>query len=120
MSTKIQYSQQNKPTQPLGDMIETLPSDQSVPSHNEIRLVNQLFQKKKGIFDKILLNTKDILIIGGLFVLFSLSQVDRLIKKVIPSADKSPYILLGIKTILFIIIYFIIKNIYLAKKSNPN
>jgi hypothetical protein len=104
--------------QQLGDMIEQLPADTSVPSHNEIRIVDQLFQQKKSMFDKILHSTKDILILGGLFIIFSLPFVDNLIQKFITITSTSPYILIGVKGLLFVFSYFIIKNLYLAKKDN--
>ena len=125
MQNQVQYSQQpmNIPTQqqPIGDMINQLPADTSVPSHNEIRIVDQLFQQKKGIVDKILGQTKDIVVLGGLFIVFSLPFVEDLIKKFITVTNTSPYILIGIKALLFVFSYFLIKNIYLARnKPNPN
>ena len=125
MQSQVQYTQQPpQPAQnmgmqqPVGDVIEQLPADMSVPSHNEIRIVDQLFQQKKGIFDRILSQTKDIVILGGLFIVFSLPFIDNLIKKFVTAAGTSPYILIGIKALLFVFSYFIIKNLYLVRKSN--
>jgi hypothetical protein len=122
MQTQVQYSE--KPiqrsqiqSQTNGDFIEQLPSDASVPSHNEIRLVDQFFQQKKSLFDRILHQTKDILILGGLFIIFSLPFIDSLIQKFISVTATSPYILIGVKALLFVLVYFIIKNLYLAKKQ---
>ena len=130
MQSQVQYTQQptqqrqginiQQQQQPFGDIIEQLPVDTSVPSHNEIRITDQLFQQKKSIFDKILHNTKDILIIGGLFIVFSLPFVDNLITKFITVAGSSPYILIGVKTLLFVFSYFIIKNLYLARKRSDS
>jgi hypothetical protein len=121
MQNHVKYlenpSQGRKEQQPIGDYIDQLPSDASVPSHNEIIIVDKFFQQKKSIFDKIFLQTKDIIIIGCLFILFSLPFVDNLIKKFIKITETSPYILIGIKALLFVIIYFFIKNIYLARKN---
>lgn len=127
MQSQVQYTQQppqpaqnmgmQQQQQPVGDVIEQLPSDMSVPSHNEIRIVDQLFQQKKGIFDRILGQTKDIVILGGLFIVFSLPFIDNLIKKFVTAAGTSPYILIGIKALLFVFSYFIIKNLYLARKK---
>ena len=144
MQHQIQYSQSNvqpthpplnvqpthpplnaQPTHPplnaqpqlVGDMIEQLPTDQTVPSHNEIRIVDTLFQKKKGIIDRVLKNTKDVLILGILFMVFSLPLLDNLIKSFINLAEKSEYILVGIKAILFMISYFIINNVYLIRRK---
>ena len=139
MATQIQYSQQptnlpqsqpmGKPMgqpmgqpigqpmgQPMGDKIDQLPIDQTVPSHNEIRIVDSLFQQKKGIVDKILNNLKELLIIGILFIAFSLPSVDEMIQKLVPLTSTSPYILLGVKTICVMILYFIINNFYLSRK----
>lgn len=127
MQSQVQYTQQPpqpaqnmgmpQHQQPVGDVIEQLPADMSVPSHNEIRIVDQLFQQKKGIFDRILGQTKDIVILGGLFIVFSLPFIDNLIKKFVTAAGTSPYILIGIKALLFVFSYFIIKNLYLARKK---
>lgn len=115
----IQYSKEtlpvNQQSQYMGDIIENLPVDNSVLSHNEIRIVDQLFQRKKGLFDKILSNFKDILIIGTIFIFFSIHFIDDLIKKFIPSSNNSQYILIGVKTFLFMISYFIVKNLYLVQ-----
>lgn len=124
MQNQVKYTEQLlgsqgiKPSQQLGDMIDQLPADTSVPSHNEIILVDQLFQQKKNLFDKILHSTKDILILGGLFIIFSLPFIDNLLQKFIPITSTSPYILVGVKALLFVFSYFIINNLYLARKSS--
>ena len=135
MATQIQYSQhptnspQSQPMgqsmrqpmgqsmrQPMGDKIDQLPIDQTVPSHNEIRIVDSLFQQKKGIVDKILNNIKEILIIGVLFIVFSLPAVDEMVQKIVPPTSTSPYILLVVKTVCVMVLYFIINNFYLSRK----
>jgi hypothetical protein len=119
MQNQIQYSEesQKQNTQDLGDILSNLPIDQSLPSHTELKLVDHLFKKKKTFFEKILAHAKDILIIGVLFILFSIPQLDDIIKKFITISNKSPYILLGIKTLLFMLTYFIVKNWYLSRKK---
>jgi hypothetical protein len=99
-----------------GDLIEQLPSDQTIPSHNEIRMVDSIFNEKISLMDKVLRQTKDILILGIFFIIFSLPQVDELIKKCITISDKSPYILILIKSCFFMLSYFIIQNLYLVRK----
>ena len=100
-----------------GDLIANIPDDNSIPSHNELQLIDKLFHKHKTILDTILLETKDILFIGILFILFSIQPVENLIKKFIHSSNTSIYILLGVKSILFMLTYFFIKNIYLVRTS---
>lgn len=121
MQNNMDYSKEiyptNSQTHQMGDIIENLPVDESVLSHNEIRIVDQLFQRKKGIFDKIMSNIKDILIIGTLFIFFSINFIDNIIKKFIPSSVNSQYILIGAKAFLFMVTYFVVKNIYLIQKK---
>ena len=116
MNTQAQYLQSKNNNQYIaGDIIENLPSDYSVPSHNELRLVDSLFQKQQNTIEKIVHNSKDVIIIGLLFFIFSLPQIDGLIKKIVPITTSSSYILLGVKTLLFMFVYFLLNNFYLSK-----
>ena len=88
MQNNIQYLENNslpkqsiktqKGQQHIGDDINQLPSDESVPSYNEVRIVDKFFQQKKSIFDRILHQTKDIVILGALFIILSLPFVDNI------------------------------------------
>jgi hypothetical protein len=98
-----------------GDQLKVLPFDKSVPTHNELVIMNSLF-KQKHIFDKILINSKDLIILAFVFVLFSLPQIEAVIKKYITITNNSIYILIAVKALLFIFLYFIISNIHLARK----
>ena len=103
---------------PLGDDINTLPVDKNPPSVNEIHLVNSLFNEQdKGILNTILIEGKDAILVGILFILFSLPQVDELLFKILPSSQNSIYILLGIKAILITIVWWVIKYFYLSRKT---
>jgi hypothetical protein len=98
------------------DLIDTLPTDQTMPSHAEIQIVDTLF-KQNSTVQKLLSGTQDVLVVGLLFLLFSLPQIDMMIKKFVSSSNNSEYILLGIKCLLFMLVYFLVKNMYLAKKQ---
>jgi hypothetical protein len=127
MQSQVQYTQpppqssqpmgMREQQQPIGDVINQLPTDDTILSHNEIRIVDQLFHEKKGIFDNILSKTKDFVMLGLLFVVFSLPFVDELIKKFVTITGTSTYILLGVKALLFVFAYFTINNLYLVKKQ---
>lgn len=99
-----------------GDVIDNLPTDQTVPSHNEIQILDTLFRQKQGTVNHILSQSKDILIVGLLFVIFSLPQIDSIIIKFVPSAEQSPYIAVMIKCLMFMFVYFVLKNWYLVRK----
>lgn len=100
------------------DSIDALPTDQNNPTHAEIQIIDQLFKQKHSIVQKILSGTKDVLVIGFVFLLFSLPQFDEFLKKLIPTTENSPYILVAIKAVLFAFVYFLVKNLYLVRKRN--
>ena len=111
----INFSEQNSISS-LGDLIGDLPVDQTIPTHNEIQVIDKLFVKQKTVFNKILENSKDLLLMGLFFIIFSLPQIDSLIKSLIPMTNNSSYILLGVKALLFMLTYYIVSNIYLVRK----
>lgn len=99
------------------DPIDSLPVDKGeILNTNDMQIVNVLFGKDKGTIEKFLDGTKDVLIIGIFFAIFSSPQVETLIVKFFPSCSTSPYILIFVKTILFMLLYFVFKNMYLVKK----
>jgi hypothetical protein len=98
-----------------GDPIDTLPIDQLPPSHEDIKLTDILFKKNKKIIDIILADAKNVLLMGILFIIFSLPIVDDIICRYINIANNSIYILIVIKAIFFMIIYYLINNLYLAR-----
>ena len=99
-----------------GDNIAGLPTDGTIPSHNEIQMVETLFKQKHGTIQKLFVGTKEFILLLLLFVVFSVPQVDGLFRKFITSAE-SPYILAGIKGVVFTVSYFLIKNMYLVRKQ---
>ena len=113
--TTIQYNQD--PTF-VGDRIANLPIDQSQATQNEINIIDTLFTKNASTMDKLASEATDCIIIGIIFVVFSLHQTDNLIKKFLPVTVNSPYILLGIKAIAFMVIYWLIKHFYLSRRGS--
>ncbi len=99
------------------DMINTLPIDKSVPSQTEIQIVDTLFPKKHTAIQQFFGKSKDVLIIGLLYIIFAIPYTDDLIKKLIPSTQTSIYLLVLVKTIAFMLLFFIIQNWYLCRKK---
>jgi len=100
-----------------GDIIQDLPTDKSVPSHNEIQIVDTLFKEKQKIANTFLYHTKDLLILLILFIMFSFKQIDDLVGKFIPIVKKSPYISVIFRGLCFVLAYFIINNLHLVIKK---
>lgn len=98
------------------DIIDSLPVDQNIPTHGEIQIVDSIFKQKYSTIQKLLNGLKDILIIGFLFLVCSIPQLEGVIKHFAPSSENSVYIMILIKTFIFMFLYFIVKNIYLIRK----
>lgn len=100
------------------DPINQLPSDGSIPTLQEQKIVNALFTKHKPIIDSVFTEAKDSILAGVLFILLSLPQTDSLLHKFVPSAATSPYITLGIKALILMALFWLIKHFYLSRKTN--
>lgn len=98
------------------DMIETLPTDQTEPTQGELVIIDNLFRKQMGILDRALSGLRDVVVIGVVFLLISTSQAESLIKRFIPVTENSCYLLLLVKTLCFMFMYFLVKNLYLVRK----
>lgn len=102
----------------MTDYLRKLPVDQTLPNSSELEIVNYIFGKdgKHKVAKNIVWEFKDAILGGIIFFLLSISYMDTIIKKIIPTTNNY-ILLLIIKTILFILIFWILKNIFLVKKS---
>jgi hypothetical protein len=101
------------------DDIESLPLDNVyVPTENEKQIVESLFGiQDKSVINKIMNEFKDLVIVAILFVVFSLKNIDDLIYRFVPTSKNSVYILLLIKTLGFVVLFWIVKNFYLSRST---
>jgi hypothetical protein len=100
----------------LADNLQYLPTNKLSPSPTDLHLTDQIFGPETTFTTKFISEGKESIIIGLLFIIFSLPQIDELIKKILPIARNSVYFLILIKSLLFMIIFWLIKNFYLSKK----
>jgi len=101
-----------------GDSIDGLPTDESVPSHDEVKIVETLFNEKNNSFFSRLFNgLKEFVVLLALFVLFNIPQISSLFNNLVKSISVNPYILVVLKGIVFVVVYFLINNLYLIKKK---
>lgn len=98
------------------DFLDSLPTDKNTPSHTEVQIVDSLFKKQHTVVQKILAGSKDVILVGFLFLVFSLPYIDDLVKKFAPSTETSVYIFIFVKTLFFMFAYFLLKNMYLVRK----
>lgn len=99
----------------VGDILNDLPTDNNPVDPDDLKMVNNIFKKNQGFFNKISTEIKDPLIGAILFLVLSLPFVNKILTKV-PIFAKSQYILFFGKMLLFMILFWIMKNIGLSKK----
>ena len=99
------------------DRIDVLPTNQTQPSHNELQIVDTLFKNHGAEVNSIVNESKEAMLIGILFILFSLPQVSDLIQKFLPISRDSFYFLLLAKALMLMLVYWLIKNFWLSRKQ---
>lgn len=91
----------------MGDNIQDLPLDPMTSSNNiDLEMVNTLFQNKEKT-NRIVWEFKDSLIGGLLFLILANHNVDKIIHH---AGCENPIILWAIKFILFVVLFYILKN----------
>ena len=102
--------------QNTGDPIANLPSDAEEPTPQELQVRQTLFRDAPKTASTLFSEFAGVLIVGALFAILSLPIVDSLIARFVPSVGNSPVLRILVKTFIFIIIYYFIKNMYLVRK----
>ena len=101
----------------MGDNLNSLPVDDTPLSEQNKQLVNNLFKKNGYDFSSLCMGLKTSLLTGGLFLVFSMPYIDSFVKRVMPFTTKSNLYLVFMKTLIFMLCYFIIMNYHLAFKK---
>jgi len=99
----------------MGDSIKTLPTDQTQISYDHQAIIDNLFQENKNDMSKLFFGLKDTLLVGGLYLLFSIQPVTATLENI---TKRTGVYLLLIKTLIVMLCYFIIQNIFLAFTEN--
>ena len=101
-----------------GDSLIDLPVDQTQPSHAEIKIVNTLFKEHSSTLDKLAKESREAILVGVLFVLFSRPELDEVIQRFVPVTVNSEYLLVLVKMLAIMVVFWITKHFYLARKTN--
>ena len=99
-----------------GELIESLPTDDTAYTKEQLEMAKILFKENEGNMNVLATELKDSLVICILFIIFSLRQTDELVKKIIPASQNSYIILMGIKCVGLVILFYIVKNFHLSRK----
>lgn len=100
-----------------GHSIASLPIDQYPVSDEEQQVLGMLLKKQYTTMEMLISGSKEVLMLGVLFALINTPQADELIRRYIPASTSSEYSLLFFKTLIFVVIAFILKNIHLIQKE---
>ena len=102
---------------PVYDSIKSLPTNTDIINDLDLQIVNNLFgTSNKSIKENVLHEAKDLIIISILFIILSLPQTDKILQKYLPITNNYIYNIL-LKTILFVLFYWLIKNFYFLRKN---
>lgn len=97
------------------DNIDTLPVDKLPLTESETYIADTLFKNHNNI--KIFMTgAKDVIMVGLLYILFCLPNVEEYVRKLVPSTGTSVYIMVFVKALLFMLLYFVLQNLHLVRK----
>lgn len=99
----------------MGDIITELPTDSEPFTPSEKQLADSYFEEAFTNTEKLLNNTKDYVLLMCIYIVVSLPFSNELLKKFFP-ASSSEYMNILIKGLILVIVFFILKNLYLVKK----
>jgi len=100
-----------------GDAISSLPTDNGQPTNSELQAVNSIFKNSKKGMSSMYADLKEVLLVGFLFVIFSLPVTESLVTKCVPYAGESEYAMIGIKVCAVMALFWVVTHFYLAKAS---
>jgi hypothetical protein len=90
------------------DLISGLPTDESEVVENELQILNMIFKENPSSFKAIFKEFYELLIIGILFILFSLPYIDNIVQSVLPITNNY-YFLVVIKAIFVMFLFWVSK-----------
>lgn len=106
----------------MEDAIETLPTDTMPPTSDEKEMMKWLFSDdaNKQVLQtasKLVLEFRTFLWIGVFFVLFSLPQLDPLIRSFLPLGGQYAIVVLLLKTFCFMLVVYILFHLSVMTKK---
>lgn len=100
-----------------GELIDSLPIDKNfLHTEQQLRVADVVFKQHENTVNAVARELKEGIVIAILFVLFSSSQVDDLIKRVFSVANSSTIALMGIKCVALVLVFYLIKNFSLSRR----
>lgn len=99
------------------DYLESLPTDDYPVKPDDAKLIKNILIADESPLYRIILEFKDPIISGLLFIIFNMQGFDDFLKSTVPYARSSDTSLILFKAIIFIILLFLIKNVNLSLRT---
>jgi hypothetical protein len=99
------------------DTIQSLPVEETTPDQEQLALVRSIF-KEENAKDAICLFSefKDVLLIVILFILFSTTHTDDMVRRYVPFTRNNYTYLVGVKSLCVVFLYYMFKNFQVISK----
>lgn len=98
------------------DNINDLPIDKKMrQTEIEIELIDTIFKGEPSTLKVLIDEIKEPLIVGVLFVLFSLQYLESVTQSLLPLTNNSPIFIMITKVIFIMILFWIIKHFNLSR-----
>jgi len=102
----------------MEDNILDLPTDSTIPTANELAIFQQLFETQSKTTKSLVHGLSDVIVASALFLFISLPLIDIIIQKIYPT--NNCYFMIVLKTFLFATLFFLLRNLELAKKTESS
>ena len=99
------------------DILSSLPTDKNEPLEDELIIINNLFVENIEATASILNEMLESLVVGILFIIFSLQYVDNIIFSILPVTQTSQIFLILAKVVVVMLLFWVIKYFNLCR--NP-
>ena len=102
----------------MADSISQLPTDNTIPNHKDIVMVNELFKKHGNTMDKVVDEFRNPIIYTIIFIFLSLPITTKGINYLCPMIENDNNNLFAIltKALIFLVIIYVAQNYIRMKK----
>jgi len=96
----------------MADPLAKLPIDSSIPHHNDIVMVNELFKKHSSTMDSVMQEFRIPIIYTVVFIILSLPITGKGINYLCPSITNNPdnLFFIGLKALIFLLLVYMVQN----------
>lgn len=98
-----------------GDSLQMLPVDETPPTPVEATILNRIFAEDKKNGNRLRNEARDVAMLIVLFIVISCDPFKNMLSNLIPIVKKSAYIDIAVRAVIFAIVYYMFKNLFLVR-----